>query len=29
VETEEGVLYFIAADETSVGELIRAAVGLG
>jgi len=29
VETEEGVLYFIAADEISVGELIRASVGLG
>ncbi len=29
VDEEEGLLYFIAADETSVGELIRSAVGLG
>ena len=28
VDEEEGVLYFIAADEVSVGELIRTAVGL-
>ena len=28
VDEEEGLLYFIAADETSVGELIRSAVGL-
>ncbi|TDI55667.1 MAG: hypothetical protein E2O96_04740 [Acidobacteria bacterium] len=29
VDEEEGLLYFIAADEISVGELIRSAVGLG
>jgi len=29
VDEEEGLLYFIAADEISVGELIRYAVGLG
>jgi hypothetical protein len=28
VDEEDGVLYFIAADETSVGESIRSAVGL-
>ena len=28
VDEEEGLLYFIAADEVSVGELIRSAVGL-
>ena len=28
VDEEDGVLYFIAADEVSVGELIRSAVGL-
>lgn len=29
VDEEGGLLYFIAADETSVGERIRSAVGLG
>jgi hypothetical protein len=29
VDEEDGFLYFIAADETSVGESIRSAVGLG
>lgn len=28
VDEEDGVLYFIAADETSVGEMIRSTVGL-
>ena len=29
VDEEGGILYFIAADETEVGELIRSSVGLG